>query len=82
MGRQNPADLRAAAHALKWMAANLGATTVARLCGEIEDHARTGRFEAAAEVLTRLRAEHADLSRALGTPEPGNQPVRATAPDR
>jgi len=81
--RQDSADLRAAAHTLKGMAANLGATTVAELCGELEVDARASRFDATVDVLTRLRAEHAQLSRVLGTPELDHQPVRATpATDR
>ena len=77
--RQDSAGLRVAAHTLKGMAANLGAVTVAELCGQLEDDARAGRFDAAASVLTRLRAEHTLLSQALGAPEPGHQPVRPTA---
>ncbi len=81
--RQDSAGLRVAAHTLKGMAANLGATTVAELCGELEADARASRFDATVDVLTRLRAEHAQLSRVLGTPELDHQPVRATpATDR
>ncbi len=82
VGRGDPAGLRVAAHTLKGMAANLGATTVAELCAELEEAARTSDFDAVADVLTRLGTEHAHLSRALGTPELGHQPVHATAGDR
>lgn len=41
-----------------------------------------GCFDAAGGVSTCLRAEHAHLFRALGAPDPGHQPVRATAGER
>lgn len=52
----NPALARAA-HALKGAAANIGATTAAALCGEIEALGSAGRHDGALQLLSRLEAE-------------------------
>ncbi len=81
--RQDPADVGVAAHTLEGVATSLCAASVAELCGELEDDANTGRFEAVAGVLTRLRAGYAYLSRAIGTPdELGRWPALCTAAGR
>jgi len=80
---QDPADVGVAAHTLEGVATSLCAASVAELCGELEDDASTGRFVAAAGVLTRLRAGYGYLSRALGTPdELGRWPALCMAAGR
>ncbi|WP_248762054.1 response regulator [Pseudarthrobacter sp. SSS035] len=49
--------LSQAAHALKGAAANIGATAVASLCGELEDMGRSGRLDGGPQLLSRLEAE-------------------------
>jgi HPt (histidine-containing phosphotransfer) domain-containing protein len=45
------------AHSLKGSAANIGAGTLAALCGQVEDQARTGSVTAPGPTGDRLRAE-------------------------
>jgi two-component system sensor histidine kinase/response regulator len=49
--------LAQAAHALKGAAANIGATAVASLCGELEAMGRSGRLDGAAQLVDRLEPE-------------------------
>lgn len=50
------------AHALRGAAANIGATTAAALCGEIEALGSTGEPGGALQLLSRLEAELADVN--------------------
>ncbi|MET3172381.1 UNVERIFIED_ORG: two-component system sensor histidine kinase/response regulator [Arthrobacter sp. UYCu721] len=49
--------LTQAAHALKGAAANIGATAVASLCGELEDMGRSGMLDGGPQLVSRLEAE-------------------------
>ncbi|WP_207307718.1 response regulator [Arthrobacter sp. S39] len=49
--------LAQAAHALKGAAANIGATAVAALCGELEEMGRTGKHDGGPQLVSRLEAE-------------------------
>ncbi|MGY4543761.1 two-component system sensor histidine kinase/response regulator [Arthrobacter sp. UYNi723] len=49
--------LAQAAHALKGAAANIGATAVASLCGELEDLGRSGKLDGGRQLVSRLEAE-------------------------
>lgn len=51
------AALVQAAHALKGAAANIGATAVATLCGELEQMGRSGKHDGGPELVSRLEAE-------------------------
>ncbi|PTT69353.1 Hpt domain-containing protein, partial [Arthrobacter sp. HMWF013] len=46
-----------AAHALKGAAANIGATAVAAICGQLEAMGHSGHQDAGQELLGRLEAE-------------------------
>jgi CheY-like chemotaxis protein/HPt (histidine-containing phosphotransfer) domain-containing protein len=46
-----------AAHALKGAAANIGATAVATLCGELEQMGRSGQHDGGSQLVSRLEAE-------------------------
>jgi two-component system sensor histidine kinase/response regulator len=46
-----------AAHALKGAAANIGATAVATLCGQLEQMGRSGKHDGGPELVSRLEAE-------------------------
>jgi len=50
--------LAVAAHRLRGCASTLGADGLARLCGEIEEHAHAGAVQEAASLLRRLRDEY------------------------
>ena len=49
--------LAQAAHALKGAAANIGATAVAALCGELEEMGRSGKHDGGPHLVSRLEAE-------------------------
>ena len=49
--------LAQAAHALKGAAANIGATAVASLCGELEAMGRSGKIDGGPQLVSRLEAE-------------------------
>ncbi|GAA1763370.1 hypothetical protein GCM10009712_10000 [Pseudarthrobacter sulfonivorans] len=49
--------LARAAHALRGAAANIGATAVATLCGELEDMGRSGKHDGGPHLVSRLKAE-------------------------
>jgi two-component system sensor histidine kinase/response regulator len=49
--------LAQAAHALKGAAANIGATAVTSLCGELEAMGRSGRLDGGPQLVSRLEAE-------------------------
>jgi PAS domain S-box-containing protein len=46
-----------AAHALKGAAANIGATAVVTLCGELEQMGRSGKHDGGPQLVSRLEAE-------------------------
>jgi HPt (histidine-containing phosphotransfer) domain-containing protein len=46
-----------AAHALKGAAANIGATAVVTLCGELEQMGRSGKHDCGPQLVSRLEAE-------------------------
>ena len=52
-------------HTLRGASANLGATTLADLCGELEALARAAALGMAPEVLDSIRTEHARVCSAL-----------------
>jgi HPt (histidine-containing phosphotransfer) domain-containing protein len=54
-----------AVHTLRGASANLGATTLADLCGELEALARASALGMAPEVLDSIRAEHVRVCSAL-----------------
>ncbi|MEW9872531.1 response regulator [Arthrobacter sp. HS15c] len=49
--------LAQAAHALKGAAANIGATAVATLCGELEEMGRKGKHDGGPQLVSQLEAE-------------------------
>ena len=49
--------LTQAAHALKGAAANIGATAVGSLCGELEEMGRSGKRDGGPQLVSRLEAE-------------------------
>ncbi|HEY8753063.1 MAG TPA: response regulator, partial [Arthrobacter sp.] len=49
--------LAQAAHALKGAAANIGATAVASLCGELEEMGRSGKLDGGLQLVSRLEGE-------------------------
>ncbi|MDR7161298.1 response regulator [Arthrobacter sp. BE255] len=51
------AALAQAAHALKGAAANIGATAVATLCGELEVMGRSGKHDGGPQLVSQLEAE-------------------------
>ncbi len=57
--------LAQAAHALKGAAANIGATAVAALCGELEEMGRSGTHDGGAQLVSRLEAELVHVDREL-----------------
>jgi HPt (histidine-containing phosphotransfer) domain-containing protein len=61
--------LTRAAHALRGAAANIGATTAAALCGDLETLGSAGQYDDAAELVRRLETEleqvDIELDRAL-----------------
>jgi HPt (histidine-containing phosphotransfer) domain-containing protein len=52
------AGLARAAHAWRSYNGNVGAQGLARLCRELEDHARAGDLAAAREVFARIQILH------------------------
>jgi signal transduction histidine kinase/DNA-binding NarL/FixJ family response regulator/HPt (histidine-containing phosphotransfer) domain-containing protein len=70
--RADLGEMRAAAHALTGMAANLGLTALAELTGAIEEACRQGRIGEAAALTGRVQT---GLERALAEPE-ALDPVR------
>jgi PAS domain S-box-containing protein len=69
----NDADeLRRAAHSLKSNGATFGANTFAELCRELEQRAKSGELDGAAELIDRIEREYEALARTLAghLPEP------------
>ena len=58
-------ELRRAAHTLKSNGATFGAETFAELCRDLEERAKNGRLDGAAELADRIGVEFARLVAAL-----------------
>jgi HPt (histidine-containing phosphotransfer) domain-containing protein len=67
-------EVRRAAHTLKSNAATLGATDLAELCRELEQHAKDGRLTDGSALLARIEEEYRLVEPALG----GLRPRAAT----
>jgi PAS domain S-box-containing protein len=61
----DPRVVERAVHTLKGASANLGATTLADLCGELEALARASALGMAPDLLDSIRAEHVRVCSAL-----------------
>jgi CheY-like chemotaxis protein len=61
----DPHVVERAVHSLKGASANLGATTLADLCGELEALARAAALGMAPDLLDSIRAEHVRVCSAL-----------------
>jgi two-component system, sensor histidine kinase and response regulator len=61
----NTEELRRAAHSLKSNSATFGARALAGMCQELENQAKEGVLEGAAERLVRVEAAFADAERQL-----------------
>jgi PAS domain S-box-containing protein len=61
----DPRVVERAVHNLKGASANLGATTLAELCGELEALARASALGMAPDLLDSIRAEHVRVCSAL-----------------
>jgi PAS domain S-box-containing protein len=68
--RHESQELRHAVHTLKSASANLGASELARQCGELESMLRNGRVIAACELWPAARTEFESLVLALNAPGP------------
>jgi HPt (histidine-containing phosphotransfer) domain-containing protein len=62
--------LQRAAHSLKSNSATFGATTLARLCQELEERAKSGALDDAAELVARVEATYAEVETALRAARP------------
>jgi PAS domain S-box-containing protein len=58
-------ELRRAAHTLKSNGATLGAAGFAELCRDLEQRAKTGELDGAAELVDRIEQEYGPLEKAL-----------------
>jgi len=61
----DPHVVERAVHTLRGASANLGATTLADLCGELEALARAAALAMAPDLLDSIRAEHGRVCSAL-----------------
>ena len=61
----DPAALERSAHTLKGASANVGASTLAQLCGALESHARMEQLEEASGLIDQCDAEFARVQDAL-----------------
>ncbi len=57
--------LRRAAHSLKSNSATFGATALAALCRELEEHAMSGGVNRAADLLAQVEAAYAEVEAAV-----------------
>ena len=71
VGSGDPAAIARAAHTLKGASSNVGAASLADVCGEIEACGRHGQTDEAAALLPRFEAEFARAVKALGERAPG-----------
>lgn len=58
-------SLRRAAHSLKSNSANLGATTLAALCQQVEEIAKAGTLDGANARIAQIEIEYETVKRAL-----------------
>jgi HPt (histidine-containing phosphotransfer) domain-containing protein len=65
LARGDANTLVRAAHTIKGSSGNFGARTFARLAWEIESHAKTSNFTAAAEIFPAFKNEYAKVVGAL-----------------
>jgi two-component system, sensor histidine kinase and response regulator len=63
--RYDPSTLAACAHNLRGCASTIGARQLSALCGELENLARAGALQAAANAMRRLREEYSRVEVAL-----------------
>lgn len=85
--RGDAAAVGALAHSLNGMAGNLGATTLAALCGQLEILGRAGQVTTLADVVARLATEYARVRQAFDQIPAGAPPshpigTRSATPDR
>jgi HPt (histidine-containing phosphotransfer) domain-containing protein len=59
------AAFKRAAHTLKGSSSNLGADQLAELCGELEDMAKTGSFDGADVLISKVEVEFAEVKKSL-----------------
>jgi diguanylate cyclase (GGDEF)-like protein len=71
----DPETARAKAHAIKGSSGNLGATHLAQLAKEAEEHAIAGRTELIVPLLARLRVAYNAVASALATEVTGDAPA-------
>ncbi len=62
--------LQRAAHSLKSNSATFGAATLARLCQELEERAKRGALNDAAELVSLVEATYAEVETALRAARP------------
>ncbi len=62
--------VRRAAHSLKSNSATFGATALARLCQELEERAKRGALNDAAELVSLVEATYAEVETALRAARP------------
>ena len=60
-------ELRRATHTLKSNSKNFGATTLAKLCEELENQAKNGELEGSEDLLTQIKAEYETVWATLET---------------
>ena len=63
-------ELRRAAHSLKSNSATFGATALAALCRELEEHAKSGGVDGAADLLAQVGAAYVEVEAALRAARP------------
>jgi histidine phosphotransfer protein HptB len=67
-------ELARTAHTLKSNAQTFGAATLAELCRELEENAKSERLEGARALITRIESEHAHVAGALKARGEGARP--------
>jgi CheY-like chemotaxis protein/HPt (histidine-containing phosphotransfer) domain-containing protein len=65
IAQNNPAEVRAAAHSLKSSSKDFGATRLAELCQTLEEMAKAGTLEGAAELAPQVETEYEQVKAAL-----------------
>jgi CheY-like chemotaxis protein/HPt (histidine-containing phosphotransfer) domain-containing protein len=65
--RQDPEELRRAAHTLKSNGSTLGAVAFAELCRSVEQHAKDGRLDGVPQLVDRIEQEYRTLQEALAS---------------
>jgi CheY-like chemotaxis protein/HPt (histidine-containing phosphotransfer) domain-containing protein len=67
LDEKDASELRRAAHTLKSNGSTLGAEGFSDLCRELEQRAKSGRFEGASELVDRIEQEYEPLQEALAS---------------